>query len=66
MNCPTCGQPIKDKTRKEIFEDNCRLRDLDRWIEGRCGTYEDWLRQRETDREIEEEAFEIASRTERD
>jgi endogenous inhibitor of DNA gyrase (YacG/DUF329 family) len=44
MNCPTCGQEVPEKSREDVYDDNCRLVALDEWIEKGCGTYEEWLR----------------------
>ena len=47
--CSQCGQRITVFSRQEIFE-------LNEWIAKRRGTYEDWLRNREIDRRVAEEA----------
>jgi hypothetical protein len=58
MECPRCGARLTLLSREELFE-------LNEYLRKRIGTYEDWLRKRQTDREIEKEALKTASRDER-
>lgn len=42
MNCPTCGRPIPQATREEIFERNAKLLSAKEWTES-GGSLKEWV-----------------------